>query len=157
MENITLYRKRFIPNETILLKDDRIISCDSEKIITSWNVLKPRNDFTHGASCYFLNDGFKVSKFIDKNDNLLYWYCDIIDFEYFKTDNKYVFSDLLIDVIVYPDGFVKVLDMDEIADALDMNLISIDIVKKSLKRTNKLLKIIYDGNFDNLRKYIMEV
>lgn len=157
MENITLYRKRFIPNETILLKDDKIISCDNDKIITSWNVLKPRNDFTHGTSCYFLNDGFKVSKFIDKNDNLLYWYCDIIDFEYFKTDNKYVFSDLLIDVIVYPDGFVKVLDMDEIADALDMNLISIDIVKKSLKRTNKLLKIIYDGNFDNLRKYIMEV
>ncbi len=30
MTNLTLYRKRIIPDECVLLKDDLILSCDEE-------------------------------------------------------------------------------------------------------------------------------
>ena len=63
-------------------------------------------------------------------------------------------TDLLADVIIYPDGFVKVVDLDELVTALDARSIDINTLKSSLVRLDKLLKIIYSGKFDSLQKYI---
>lgn len=46
MTNPILYRRRIIPEECILLKDDVILSCDEERIITSWNALHPKRTCT---------------------------------------------------------------------------------------------------------------
>ena len=37
MKNPILYRRRIIPEECILLKDDRILFCDEDHIVTAWN------------------------------------------------------------------------------------------------------------------------
>ncbi len=71
MTTPTLYRRRIIPDECILLKDDVILSCDEERIVTSWHALHPKKDLHHGGSCYFLKEGFKVSKFCRMDGSLL--------------------------------------------------------------------------------------
>ena len=149
-----LYRKRIIPNECIHLKDDEILHIDDELIITKWTVLRPRPDFHHGYSCYFLKKNIKVSKFIEENGSLHYWYCDIIDTQYNEQTNSYTFIDLLADVIVYPDGFVKVVDLDEIAVATEKKLLSEEKLITSLKTLDSLLNIIYSGEFDLLKSKI---
>lgn len=154
MANPILYRRRIIPEECVLLKDDIILSCDEEHIVTSWHALHPKKDLHHGSSCYFLKEGFKVSKFCRENGNLLYWYCDIVDYDFHPYDNHLIVTDLLADVIIYPDGFVKVVDLDELVTALDARSIDINTLKSSLVRLDKLLKIIYSGKFDSLQKYI---
>lgn len=151
MNHPILYRKRIIPQECILLKDDIILSCDEEHIITSWNALHPKKDLHHGWSCYFLKEGFKVSKFCKEDGTLMYWYCDIVEFDYNHTQNTLVVTDLLADVIVYPDGFVKVVDIDELVTALNQNELSLETLKSSLLILDKLLKIIYDGEFSKLQ------
>ena len=151
MNHPILYRKRIIPQECILLKDDIILSCDEEHIITSWNALHPKKDLHHGWSCYFLKEGFKVSKFCKEDGTLMYWYCDIVDFDYNSTQNTLIVTDLLADVIVYPDGFVKVVDIDELVTALNNNDISLDTLKSSLLTLDKLLNIIYHGEFSKLQ------
>ncbi len=153
MDNIKLYRRRFIPDEKILLKDDIIVSLDSERLITKWSVLTKRHDFTHGSSCYFFNEGWKISRFLDDEENLVYWYCDIIESEYNEEDNAYTLNDLLIDVIIYPDGRIHVVDIDEAALALEDNIIPKELVIKALYRLNALLKVIYSGDFDRYSKY----
>lgn len=157
MDNPILYRKRIIPDECVLLKDDIIISCDEDRIVTKWNALHPKKDLHHGASCYFLKEGFKVSKFCKEDDSLMYWYCDIVDFHYEKMTNELIVTDLLADVIIYPDGFVKVVDIDEMVEALESRSISLDTLKTSLVNLDRLLSIIYSKNFDSLTKYINEV
>lgn len=154
MANPILYRRRIIPEECILLKDDVILSCDEEHIITSWNALHPKKDLHHGMSCYFLKEGFKISKFCHEDDSLLYWYCDIVDYNYNSSDNSLIVTDLLADVIIYPDGFVKVVDLDELVTALESRSISLDTLKSSLMRLNKLLNLIYSNQFDTLKAYI---
>jgi len=154
MTNPILYRRRIIPDECVLLKDDIILTCDEQRIITSWNALHPKKDLHHGMSCYFLKEGFKVSKFCREDDSLLYWYCDIVDFNYHPEDNSFIVTDLLADVIIYPDGFVKVVDLDELVTALESHSISLDTLKSSLMRLDKLLKIIYSNQFDTLKAYI---
>lgn len=154
MANPILYRRRIIPEECVLLKDDIILSCDEDHIVTSWHALRPKQDLHHGSSCYFLKEGFKVSKFCRENGDLLYWYCDIVDFDFHSSDNSLIVTDLLADVIVYPDGFVKVVDLDELVTALDTRSIGLDTLKSSLLRLDRLLTIIYSGNFDSLKKFI---
>ena len=150
MTNPILYRRRIIPDECVLLKDDIILSCDEDTIVTQWNALHPKKDLHHGASCYFLKEGYKVSKFCREDGSLLYWYCDIVDYDYDTLFNKLIVTDLLADVIIYPDGFVKVVDLDELVTALEARSISLDTLKASLNKLNKLLNVIYTGNFKSL-------
>ena len=155
--NITLYRKRHIPNETNNLKDDKILKVEDNLIITSWNALKPRKDIKRGLSVYYLDKGYKISKLYDAEDNIVYWYCDIVDTTYDEENNAYIFEDLLLDVIVYPDGMVKVMDADELADVLEKGIIGKDKVCKALKNMNDLLDIIYKGEFNKVAGVIDEV
>ena len=154
MEAPILYRKRIIPDECVLLKDDVVVSFDEDKIVTTWQALHPRKDLHHGSSCYFLKEGFKVSKFCLENGDLKYWYCDIVDYHYEEKTNELIVTDLLADVIIYPDGFVKVVDIDELVQALNERSISLDTLKDSLMKLNKLLNIIYSGHFDDLNQFI---
>lgn len=153
----TLYRKRIIPEECVLLKDDQILYQDEQLIVTGWHTLKPKKDLHHGYSCYFLNEGYKVSKFYREDNTLLFWYCDIVEYHYEAETNTYIVTDLLADVIIYPDGFVKVVDIDELVTALNENLISEETLKKSLLCLSNLLEIIYSGNFAKLQTPIEQV
>ncbi len=149
-----LYRKRIIPNECILLKDDEILMWDDNIIVTRWKALKPKKDLHHGYSCYFLKEGYKVSKFYRQDNTLMYYYCDIITHEYHASENRLVVTDLLADVIIYPDGFVKVVDLDEMVPALECGGISMNELKKALLSCNALLSLIYDGKLPELTKHI---
>ena len=156
-ENPSIYRKRMIPDECVLLKDDVILEMNEDIIITKWNTHNPRRDFHHGYSCYYLNMGIKVSKFYREDNTLLYWYCDIVDYKYEEKDNSLIVTDLLADVVIYPDGFVKVLDVDELAIALEKNICPVDLVIKGLKRLDNLLSFIYDDKFDILTNHIERI
>ena len=157
MGELLLYRKRIIPFECIPLKDDIILAADEHRIVTKWSTLHPKEEFDHGSSCYFLDEGFKVSKFYKSNGDLLYWYCDIISYEHNEENNSYVFTDLLADVLVYPDGRVEVVDVGEIADALEDGTLKEEEMIPALRSLDKLLNIIYSGRFDTLKKCIEDV
>ncbi len=154
MNKLKLYRKRIIPAECILLENDEILYQDRETIITRWNTIRPKKTLHHGYSCYFIERGFKVSKFYDHDGHLISWYCDIVDCSFDEAENAYTFTDLLIDVIVYPDGFVRVVDLDELADAARDGLITGEQMQLALRRTDKLLSLIYKDAFPRLQKYI---
>lgn len=151
MNKLKLFRRRFIPAETILLKDDIIVSHTDDKLITSWKTLKPKLAFSHGASCYFLKEGFKLSKFYKPDNSLLYIYCDIIETVSDPSDNSLTSVDLLVDVIIYPDGTFQVVDLDELADAQEKGLISTSRLLAALRKLNHLLTIIQENR---LQEYI---
>lgn len=154
MNEPKIYRKRLIPDECILLDQDLLLHRDAEVLITKWNTIRPKKTLHHGYSCYFLERGFKVSKFYDHSGNLISWYCDIIDTSYEEATDTYTVTDLLVDVIVYPDGSVRVVDLDELADAVKDGLLTPRQLQLALRRTDKLLNLIYKNAFSRLQKYI---
>ena len=154
MADPILYRKRLIPEECVLLKDDTVLYRDNQIIVTGWNSLKPRKDLHHGYSCYYLEEGFKVSRFCKEDGSMLYWYCDIVDYDYTADTDTYIVTDLLADVVIYPGGFVKVVDLDELVTAQESGLLNNDMLKKALLRLNHLLEIIYAGDFHKLQEPI---
>ena len=157
MDKPILYRKRIIPEEIILLDKDEVLYLDDEHIVTRWNAIRPKKILHHGCSCYFLKEGFKVSKFYREDGTLMYWYCDIISYTHDIEKNSYVFTDLLADVLIYPDGRVEVVDVGEIADALTDGTLSVEKMIPALRSLDKLLKIIYSGEFSKIQDMINAV
>ena len=147
MDQPILYRKRLIPEECVLLKDDIILFQDEKLIIKKWNTLHPKKDLHHGYSCYCLDKGIKISKFLDADDHLLCWYCDIITYSFDPVENAYVFTDLLADVILKPGDQIEVVDLDELADACELELITPKQLILSLRQLDELLKCIQSGEF----------
>ena len=151
IENLHLFRRRFIPDEITPLSDDKVLKLEENLIITSWKTLNPRTDFAGGMSAYFIDKGWKVSKFLDCEGNIKYWYCDIIDSIVDEENNSFTYEDLLFDVVVYPGGNVKVLDCDEAAEAREKGFITEEQLLRGLRSMNELLTTIYHGRFDRLQ------
>ena len=143
MDKPLLYRKRYIPLEVKSLNDDEILFADDEIIVT-------KKDFSNGISCTFINDGYKISKFMNENGELVYYYCDIIKSEYQKDENIWIFTDLLADVKIYPNGATEVVDLGELSQAYRKNLISTEIVMEALEKLDKLLNLVYSGKWKDL-------
>lgn len=154
MQNLQLYRKRLMPDQCILLKDDTIVQQTEDVILTKWKTLNPKIAFSHGASCYFLKEGIKVSKFYRPDNTLLYWYCDIVEYDYHPQENTLIVIDLLADVIIYPDGTMQVVDLDELAEALDKGIITPQSMSCCLRNLNHLLSLIHRDKFDRLQAYL---
>ena len=150
MTTPALYRKRLIPDECVLLKDDIIVEMDEDHILTRWNTLKPKKTLHHGDSCYYLNKGIKVSRFYTEDDILICWYCDIVSYEWNNEKTSLLTTDLLLDILVYPDGSFKLLDMDELAEARARKLIPDTLLQSSLLTADRLLNEIYDNKFHEI-------
>lgn len=153
ISDVMLFRKRFIPEETIFLKDDTILYLDDELLITSWNALKPRPDMATGISAYYRKEGLKISRLADSQGNLIKWYCDIVMEQ--QEGNRLTYSDLLIDIVVFPDGTLQVLDLDEAADALEQGLITAEMLSFALRSANRLLETIRKNEFHRLTACII--
>ena len=145
--NPVLYRRRLIPNECILLKDDVILSCTDNMILTKWNALRPKKELHHGFSAYFLKEHIKVSKFCKEDNTFMYWYCDVVDYETDESAGTVTSIDLCVDVVVYPDGRLKVLDLDELVQARREGLLTQGQLEHALLAAGDLLDDIYHERF----------
>ena len=145
-----LFRKRLIPEECIPLENDIIKRFDDDFIVTTWHTIRPRNDFHHGSSCYYRKEGWKISRFYREDGSLRYVYCDIVGYEEDAENNTLTVVDLLADVIIYPDGFVKVVDLDELAQAVREGLMTGEQLNTCLVNLNSLLTKIYAEKIDAL-------
>ena len=149
-----LYRKRLIPNECIRLDQDEVLFRSDQVLVTRWHTIRPKKDLDHGVSCFLLEKGWKISRFLTRENELICWYCDIMDYTYEAETDTYIFTDLLADVLLYPSGDISVVDLDEIAEALEQRLLEQRQVCLCMRRLDALLREIYGGRLiPSLEKY----
>lgn len=148
-----LFRKRFFPEEIVELKDE-IVFWDEKKLVTKWKAIRPKPDLSHGASCFFIEEGIKISKFYSSDGLLLYWYCDIGDCIYDKEKDEFTFVDLLADVIIYPNNEVRVVDLGEAADIFQEGKLETDSICKMLRRLDFFLEAIYTGEINKMQQIL---
>lgn len=153
-EMARIYRVRYIPSETIDLSSDKLLYRDNKFLITKWKPIKPRSDVLSGISCVFLEQGWKISAFFGQDNEIIYWYCDIVDISFNRETDTYYLYDLLTDIKILPDGRVEIIDLDELAIAFEENFITNEQLIKSLKQSNSLLDLIYT---QDVQQYMREI
>lgn len=152
-----LFRRRLIPDEIVELRDDEVLFGDEEMVVTKWHTLKPKLEFSHGASCCFVKEGYKVGKVYTHENEFLRYYCDIVSVSKGLAADVLIITDLLVDVIVEKDGSVRVDDLDQVVVAHKSGLLLTNELHEALDATDRLLKIIYRGDFGRLTRYIDDV
>lgn len=147
MNKPKIFRTRYIPFETVDISGDEILLRNDDLLITKWKAIRPRKDISGGISYTFLKDGIKISRFYNSSNEFAYWYCDMIDVYYDRELDQYTLNDLLLDIKLMPDGTIMVLDADELAEALEKGLITQEQACSSLRKVDKILKMVYDKSF----------
>ncbi len=155
-----IVRRRYIPDELTFLDEDFVYELKEDRILTAWEAIHPRTDLMGGLSVYYPKQGFKISKCYDSNRQLVHWYCDIIRFHYhspaFPSYPLY-YEDLLLDVVIKNDGQIRVLDTDELADAMEQGIVSPETSCLALRRMHDLLHHIYSGEFARLQQPVLDL
>lgn len=147
MNKPVVLRRRYIPYEIVDISSDELLFRNESLLVTKWTSIKPRADFSGGISFTFLNRGYKLGRFYDEGGRFLYWYCDIIEVQHDEHTDTYTINDLLVDIKILPDGEVRLLDADELAQAIEEGLITNEQACKALKILDSLLKLIYSRSF----------
>ncbi len=145
-----IYRKRFVPDEIVDISGDELIKRTEDLIVTKWLPIHPRDDMSGGMSWTYFKEGYKISKIYGPNGELKYYYCDIIDYSYDESEDSYTFTDLLVDIKVFPDGSIKFLDFDELQEAFDNDVIDDKIFSSAITKVSKLIAIIQNDNIEKL-------
>lgn len=148
-----LFRKRYFPQEVVELNDD-IVFWDENILVTKWRTIRPKPNLSHGISAFFIDKGIKVSKFYTFSDELLYWYCDIGDCVFDNSKNEFMFVDLMADVIIYPDGEMRVVDLAEAADVFANGSVESDKICKMLKSLDFLMEALHSGQFREMQNFL---
>ncbi|MBD5531318.1 MAG: DUF402 domain-containing protein [Lachnospiraceae bacterium] len=109
------------------LGGEEIVVCDGG---IKWLSILPQNDF------------YCITAMMNEKSDILLWYIDMIAGQGTDTDGMPWFDDLYLDLVVYPNGEIKVDDMDELEEALrqkditqeqfDLALHTADQLKKGL-------------------------
>lgn len=155
-DSISLFRKRLIPAENVLLKDDVLVEINDRYLFTTWHTLHPKKNLHHGQSLWLLDKGIKISRFCREDDSLICWYCDVVSYEWDETRTVLTATDLLADIQINANGALRVLDLDELAEALDKELITPEQLSLALKQANDLLNDIYSGRFERYEAIFKE-
>ena len=98
---------------------------------------------------YDYNSKVKLSAFYDNNNEIIEWYFDIAK-EIGKEKNVPYEDDLYLDVVVRPDGVIKLLDENELKHALDKYEITNEEYKMAYEEANKLI-VQLTGNVKKLK------
>lgn len=114
---------------------NEFVVCDAG---LKWLSILPKDDF------------WCVTAMMNQQNDILVWYIDMIAGQGIDADGKPYFDDLYLDLIVYPNGEIKVDDMDELEDALrqsditqaqfDLALHTAEALKNGLLRDINLFK-----------------
>jgi uncharacterized protein len=88
---------------------------------------------------YFVRKGYTISKVFNRSGEFLYYYCDIMEMR--QTGRlRYVMVDLLLDMIIYPDGRYHLLDIDEFATAIEKGQLKRRQQVHALRTLDKMIR-----------------
>lgn len=95
---------------------------------------------------YFVKKGYTISKVFQKSGEFLYYYCDVMEMRQVGR-LRYVMVDLLLDMIVYPDGRYHLIDVDEFAEAIEKGQLKRRQQVHSLRTLDKMINLQTSRSF----------
>ena len=88
------------------------------------------------------NDNYVITTIFNKQQMIEGWYIDIIAEYGIDPDQIAYFYDLYLDFIVYPDQTYFFVDMDELEEALKLNVITTELYQLALATAQRIQNTI---------------
>lgn len=130
------------PGDVQVIKSERC----GNKVIYIYKIINNDIKMVKGSNKYmgsffFLGEWYSVIKYYKDHQNALGYYININTPP--KLDNgTIIISDLFLDLWVYPDYSYKVLDRNELDEALNKGVIQWELYNKILKTKEEVIQLI---------------
>lgn len=98
------------------------------------------------------NKNVALTAIISSQNEILQWYFDIAKNTDFTENGVPYIDDLYLDVVMYPSGKIKMIDQDELQEALDSGDITKSDFDLAYRVADKLVKDI-DGKLNELTDF----
>lgn len=108
---MSIYKHKLVPQETQDITQDHWIYRDEHWMLSTWSPAHSDMKVVKAVSIFDLEHGWQLSQKFDAQGQLKYWYCDII--ASYSQDGDLHIVDLILDVVLFPDGVIQVVDMPE--------------------------------------------
>ena len=99
------------------------------------------------------DDYYCITVMMDEGFNVKVSYVDMIDSQGIDDDGVPFFYDCYLDLVVYPDGYVKVDDRDELDEALQNGDISKEQYDRALQTADRVRQTLF-ADYDKYVKFI---
>lgn len=96
-----------------------------------------------------------ITAMMNERNDILIWYIDMIAEQGIDKEGIPYFDDLYLDLVVYPNGMIKVDDMDELEEALSLKDITQEQFNLAINTSNKL-KTGLLSNIDTFIEYTLK-
>lgn len=142
-----LLKHKLVPQGTVDITNDKILFFDGNFLVTQWKPENSNMNISSAISLVSIKDGYQISKKFDSNNKFVYWYCDIVKTKWTKETSCLEITDLIIDLVVFPNYQVNCIDLDELTDAKEKGLISSMDFNWAKESSLKLLQKVIEGEF----------
>ena len=127
--------------EKLVVGDDNIVILDDG---FKWLEMYPEN-----------NKNIAISICINAKNEIMEWYFDIAKDSSVTEEGVPYIDDLYLDVILSPDGEIRIIDQDELQDALDNKDITKEDFELAYTVAYELIKKL-DGKLDEVIKFTIK-
>lgn len=107
------------------------------------------------VQCAWRNSNIWATAMFDASGKLFQIYFDIADEVFIDGDNTW-FTDLIVDVVYQPGGTVRVLDLDELEEAVQKQMITFN-QKQQAEALAERLKSALEKNFEDVEAWFEQV
>ncbi len=142
-----IFKQKFIPEKIYDISDDEVIFFNNEFMITSWEATNSEMGVKKALSLTSFSNGYQISKKFNKENEFMYWYCDIVKAWHDREKNEIWIQDLIADVILFPDKALQVIDLPELVEARKNGLITEVLFQECHKSILSLVSSVIHGNF----------
>lgn len=98
------------------------------------------------------DDYYCITAMMNEKNDIQVWYIDMIAAQGIDTDGIPYFDDLYLDLIVFPNGEIKVDDMDELEEALRQGDITQEQFDLAVRTADGLRNSLL-GDIDSFKDY----
>ncbi|MCM3317885.1 DUF402 domain-containing protein [Rummeliibacillus stabekisii] len=156
------YDSTTVNHHCLLLEADSQSIVLFHKVATSFTMVAEQNELTipegsYTVAYYWRDQPFNLYIWRDENENYLGAYFNIVKNTGFK-DNVLFFEDLIIDVVIFPNGEYFILDEDELPQPLAQmeNGFVLQSLNTLIENIDSFLsQLIHDANMNFRHKEII--
>lgn len=100
-----------------------------------------------------LTENYTLTAFCDKNNKLIQWYFDITYRNGIDDEGIPYYDDLYLDIIILPHLQVKLVDKDELDEALEKKVISEEQYNLACNVADRLMNDILNSKITLMERY----
>ncbi|PIQ25588.1 hypothetical protein COW36_21330 [bacterium (Candidatus Blackallbacteria) CG17_big_fil_post_rev_8_21_14_2_50_48_46] len=115
---LPIRKQKLHPVREVNLSGDTWLHQDEHLCVSYWHLPRTESDqVAHTLTLTIFDEAIQIHSKHNAAGERLYWYCDLLEVK--RDEGGWHLTDLLLDVVVFPDGSTRMLDLGELAEALE--------------------------------------